>query len=185
MRRTSLGDEDENGEAMPKKLRKKKAAVENQFFKSAAFIDDSDDNEEADRLFFEREKALRQRMYELAEKTGNTLPVTSSKPKRSKAQAKAKARADKAMDGAGSDGDMDVDADASQADVDMSDAGGSDESGSEADSEDARPAKRKSSPVLDEDQSQVQSEVDDQEVTIRSKRNGRSGKVVDSESEDE
>ncbi|ORX39175.1 timeless protein-domain-containing protein [Kockovaella imperatae] len=53
----------------PHRHRKRAAEVQN--YKSAAFIEDSDDDEEADRAFFEREKALRAEMDELARRQGH------------------------------------------------------------------------------------------------------------------
>jgi replication fork protection complex subunit Tof1/Swi1 len=65
---------DEDGHPKPElhKVRRKKA-VETQVFKSAAFIEDSDDDEERDMAFFARERVLRQEMEELARRQGNDL----------------------------------------------------------------------------------------------------------------
>jgi hypothetical protein len=58
------GDEDEEENREPR--RRKKRAADIQVYKSAAFIIDSDNDEETDRLFFERERQLRNEMDELA-----------------------------------------------------------------------------------------------------------------------
>lgn len=53
-----------------------------QFFKSAAFIDDSDDDEDADRAFFEREKRLREEMRVMAEQNGHVMASTGTKKRK-------------------------------------------------------------------------------------------------------
>ena len=73
--------DDDDGEE-PRQRRIKVAEV--QSYKSAAFIEDSDDDEEADRAFFEREKALRAEMDEVARRQGSqmVLPAPKMKEKR-------------------------------------------------------------------------------------------------------
>jgi replication fork protection complex subunit Tof1/Swi1 len=71
----------------PKKIRKKKAA-EMQSFKSAAFIIDSDDDEEADLAFFAREKELRREMMELGDKHGGMMKSGKGKGKRKRGKGK-------------------------------------------------------------------------------------------------
>jgi len=76
-------------EDRPKKIRKKKA-VEIQIYKSAAFIVDSDDDEEADAAFFARERELRAEMEALAAKQGSTMLVTGTKKRKKKGKDKGK-----------------------------------------------------------------------------------------------
>ena len=59
-------------------------------FKSAAFIDDSDDDEEADAAFFAREKELRAEMQALATKHGSVMLGTGTKKRKRKANGKGK-----------------------------------------------------------------------------------------------
>ena len=63
--RTPVGSDEEDN----RPARRKKQA-ETQLFKSAAFIADSDDDEEADRAFFEMEKRLRAEMDNVAKQKG-------------------------------------------------------------------------------------------------------------------
>nr|XP_018259274.1 topoisomerase 1-associated factor 1 [Kwoniella dejecticola CBS 10117]OBR81432.1 topoisomerase 1-associated factor 1 [Kwoniella dejecticola CBS 10117] len=74
-----------------KKIRKKKEK-EVQIFKSAAFIEDSDDeDDQATKRFFENEQRLRDEMNALAERQGNIMRANGGKRKR-KDQAKKKGK---------------------------------------------------------------------------------------------
>ena len=75
-----------------KKVRKKKA-VETQVFQSAAFIVDSDDDDEADAVFFAREKGLRAEMQALAEKHGSIMLGTGTRKRKPDRDAKGKEKA--------------------------------------------------------------------------------------------
>jgi len=68
----------------PPKVQRKRKTVETQIYKSAAFIDDSDDDEVADRAFFAREKTLREEMMAFAEQNGGTMLGAGTKRKREK-----------------------------------------------------------------------------------------------------
>ena len=70
-----------------------------QIFKSAAFIDDSDDDDEADRLFFEREKQLRDEMRIMAEQNGHVMASNGRKRKRDKVNSKGKGKGGKERHG--------------------------------------------------------------------------------------
>lgn len=79
-REPSVGDEteyDSEGDPIPrapKAPRKRKSRVaETQNFKSAAFIIDSDDDDERDAAFFARERMLRAEMEALAKEQGNVM----------------------------------------------------------------------------------------------------------------
>lgn len=82
----------ETGEARPSRQHKKnprqkraKKAVETQNYKSAAFIEDSDDEDpEATRRFFENEERLRREMDELAAQGGHPMMERGVKRKRGK-----------------------------------------------------------------------------------------------------
>ncbi|KIY30807.1 topoisomerase 1-associated factor 1 [Cryptococcus gattii E566] len=82
----------ETGETRPDRPHKKnshhkraKKAVETQNYKSAAFIEDSDDEDpEATRLFFENEERLRREMDELAAQGGHAMLQRGVKRKRGK-----------------------------------------------------------------------------------------------------
>ncbi|KAE8543703.1 topoisomerase 1-associated factor 1 [Cryptococcus gattii VGV] len=82
----------ETGETRPDRPHKKnshhkraKKAVETQNYKSAAFIEDSDDEDpEATRLFFENEERLRREMDELAAQGGHAMLERGVKRKRGK-----------------------------------------------------------------------------------------------------
>lgn len=94
--RTGSDDEDLDGEGggeiAPGRQRKKKV-VEVQNYKSAAFIDDSDDeDEEADKAFFEKEKQLRERMIRMAEQQAGQIleQLKSRKGGRGKGKGKEK-----------------------------------------------------------------------------------------------
>jgi len=76
-------------EDRPKKIRKKKQA-ETQIFKSAAFIVDSDDDEEADAAFFAKERELRAEMEALAAKHGTSMLVTGTRERKRKGNGKGK-----------------------------------------------------------------------------------------------
>ncbi|ORY33101.1 timeless protein-domain-containing protein [Naematelia encephala] len=83
-RRARSGSGSESDMDRPTRARKRKVA-ETQVFKSAAFIVDSDDDEEADRIFFEREKELRREMEEMAQSHGSVMDGKGKKKrKRSK-----------------------------------------------------------------------------------------------------
>lgn len=73
-------DIDSDGEEVPRapRPRKQRKVEEMQSFKSAAFIYDTDDDEEADAAFFAREAELRARMEEL----GNTVQREGGTKKR-------------------------------------------------------------------------------------------------------
>lgn len=73
----------------PKKIRTKKA-IETQVYKSAAFIVDSDDDDEADVVFFARERELRAEMEALAEKHGSAMLGTGTKKRKRRNKAKDK-----------------------------------------------------------------------------------------------
>ncbi|WVR08981.1 hypothetical protein IAU60_006041 [Kwoniella sp. DSM 27419] len=101
------------------KARKRKTkAAEMQAFKSAAFIEDSDDEDpEVAKMFFEREQQLREEMKRLAEEQGNVLRRHGTKRKRGKgkaggeaemtSQAPAESSDDEALGGAQSQLDVD------------------------------------------------------------------------------
>ncbi|WRT69168.1 uncharacterized protein IL334_006152 [Kwoniella shivajii] len=76
----------ETGELVKKvkqKRQRKQKAAEMQTFKSAAFIEDSDDEDpENTRRFFEREEELRIEMKKLAEEQGNVMRKTGSKKRK-------------------------------------------------------------------------------------------------------
>lgn len=82
----------ETGETRPDRPHKKnshqkraKKAVETQNYKSAAFIEDSDDEDpEATRRFFENEERLRREMDELAAQGGHAMMERGAKRKRGK-----------------------------------------------------------------------------------------------------
>ena len=97
-------------ENRPKKVRRKKAA-ETQAFKSAAFIVDSDDDEEADVAFFARERELRAEMEALAAQHGSVMLDIGAKKRKSqgKGKNKGKSEATERTDGSrigGEDNDM-------------------------------------------------------------------------------
>lgn len=66
---------------------RKRKQAEIQTFKSAMFIEDSDDDEEADAAFFAREALLRAEMEELAQQRGTaTMLATGTKKRKRKAK---------------------------------------------------------------------------------------------------
>ena len=79
--RSGFSSDSDGGDGIQKAPRKRKTA-ETQIYKSAAFIDDSDDDQEKDKAFFEREKELRREMEVLAEQSGNMLRTGTRKRKR-------------------------------------------------------------------------------------------------------
>jgi replication fork protection complex subunit Tof1/Swi1 len=94
-RRSSNSPSDD--EAGPRRQRKKKVA-EVQNYKSAAFIDvSSDEDEEADKAFFEKEKRLREDMMRIAEeRAGQVLremQAAAKTGKKDKGKGKGKGRA--------------------------------------------------------------------------------------------
>ncbi|WVF65442.1 hypothetical protein IAT40_000170 [Kwoniella sp. CBS 6097] len=102
-----------------KKARKRKTkAAEMQTFKSAAFIEDSDDEDESvSARFFEREQQLREEMKRLAEEQGNVMRRHGTKRKRAKK-------------GKGKEEDADAEGGGMEVDVAGSDDEGDDESDS-------------------------------------------------------
>jgi len=84
----------------PKVQRKRKTA-EMQFYKSAAFIDDSDDDEAADMAFFAREKTLREEMMAFAEKNGGSMLGQGTKRKRGEKKGKGKGKGKNGVSGRG------------------------------------------------------------------------------------
>lgn len=108
--RAPSSDSDAGSEAedRPLKIRKKKA-VETQIYKSAAFIEDSDDDEEADRLFFEREKRLREEMRDLGERVGGVMEKTGRKKRKGKGKEKGKEKVMEVDVDEVQDADLDVD----------------------------------------------------------------------------
>ncbi|WOO84917.1 Topoisomerase 1-associated factor 1 [Vanrija pseudolonga] len=80
-RRAASPGSDSDIDRLPRKRRAQKAA-EVQQFKSAAFIVDSDDDEDADAAFFAREEALRLQMQEKAEEAGNIMRETGTKKRK-------------------------------------------------------------------------------------------------------
>lgn len=74
---SSSEDEDQ-----PRRKRKEK---ERQVYKSLAFIDDSDTDEEADRIFFEKEAALARANEERAKAGGHGMLKTGTKRKKGSA----------------------------------------------------------------------------------------------------
>lgn len=117
-----------------------------QTFKSAAFIDDSDDDEEADRLFFAKEKRLREEMQSLAEAGGHSMPQKGKQKKRKRDKGKEKEKSVEA------DTQMEVDGDEEDA---AGSARGVDGETSDSGEDETAPStrrgrKRKSSPVLAE-----------------------------------
>lgn len=86
--RTPVGSDEE--QARP--IRRKKGA-ETQLYKSAAFIEDSDDDEAADQAFFEMEKRLRAEMDEVAKNKGiGSLEEGLKKRKRDEVEKRKKAK---------------------------------------------------------------------------------------------
>ncbi|KAK8843979.1 hypothetical protein IAR55_006771 [Kwoniella newhampshirensis] len=91
-RQRRLSFDSETGEPRPKEREKKKKKtkkdVETQVFKSAAFIEDSDDeDEETTRRFFEREAQLRKEMDEMV---GGIMRSEGGKKKRKRGKGKEK-----------------------------------------------------------------------------------------------
>jgi len=82
-RKARAHDSDSEDEDRPK-IRRARKTANIQTFKSAAFIEDSDDDEAADAAFFAREEQLRAEMQALAEATGNTMRATGSKKRKRK-----------------------------------------------------------------------------------------------------
>lgn len=74
----------EDGEviAPPPRPRKRKEKDELQVYKSAAYIDDSDDDEDADNAFFAREADLRKEMNAFAEASGSAMRRSGTKKRK-------------------------------------------------------------------------------------------------------
>lgn len=107
-REPSVGDEteyDSEGNPMPrapKPPKKRKSRVaETQNFKSAAFIIDSDDDDERDAAFFARERMLRAEMEALAREQGDVM-LKSGKRKRKEGRGAEKGK-EPAVDGSESE----------------------------------------------------------------------------------
>ncbi|KAL7421129.1 Topoisomerase 1-associated factor 1 [Cryptotrichosporon argae] len=101
--RSASPGSDPDAPARPKAPRRKKVA-ETQVFKSAAFIEDSDDDEAADAAFFAREAAMRAEMERAAEQSGSTMRVTGTKRKRIKDKGRGQGK-DKQVEDDGSEAD--------------------------------------------------------------------------------
>jgi replication fork protection complex subunit Tof1/Swi1 len=141
--------EDADGEAPVRAPRVRKAA-EVQTYKSAAFIEDSDDEDpEVTAAFFAREEELRRQMSAAAEANGHTMRRTGTK-KRKRGDKKGTAAVGAAEGGeVGSDGDVPMD---QQSDSDGESDGYASES---SDDDDQPPARRRKSVLGDPDESDV------------------------------
>ena len=143
----------------PPKVQRKLKTVETQIYKSAAFIDDSDDDEVADRAFFAREKTLREEMMAFAENNGGTMLGAGTKRKREKKgkgekggktngkggrQASERSRGEKRRDKSASSSEEEEDVDIGRSDGGRGgDESEADEEVERSDSEDQSPVKRR------------------------------------------
>lgn len=176
-------DEDLNGdgEPAPHRQRKKKVA-EVQNYKSAAFIDDSDDSDaEADLAFFEKERQLRERMMRMAEEQAGEI-MKQVHERRGKAKGKGKGKGKENEVGLDEDGDQRVmTPDGSDAELEADREGEESEvdSASDSDSEDGRAGRRRKrrrfSQVIQPDESE--------EEDAPARRGPISNEMIDSDSD--
>lgn len=160
-RRADLDSDDE----LPR-MRRIKKAVETQIFKSAAFIDDSDDDEDADLAFFEREKKLREEMQNMAEASGHVMAKNGTKKRKRKDKSLAKiAHREAPTEVAGSQMTQGGDGD-----VAMGEEG------------DRSPSEEKRTPSLHSESEDSGSQASDAELSPR-KATVRSGSLIASDSE--
>lgn len=177
----------------PPKVQRKRKTVETQIYKSAAFIDDSDDDEVADRAFFAREKTLREEMMAFAENNGGTMLGAGTKRKREKkgkgekgGNTNGKGRRQASERSRGKKRDKGASSSEEEEDVEMgrSDGGRGGEE-SEADEEVERSDSEAQSPVKRRDRSPDGSEGEGGVDALRATQRQKGRRVIADDSDDE